>query len=182
MPGIPAPPLRPSQDAVSLDLVFIAANADMEFTTRLPAARHHIQNLLAAFSLALCRQDAVRLADLIRGVRISNGSAPSTDPAQILGWFNANHHPAAQTIHNLSVQFTDGAVHYSGFYQDWNSGPHWNCTAIRSFSGRLKAGHQVWRWEEHSMHLLAPTAPPSDYGLEALQVRPAAEIKTTAPV
>lgn len=42
-----------------------AARTDMEFRSAAAVPRHHVENLLAAFSFAICRRDAAQLGELI---------------------------------------------------------------------------------------------------------------------
>lgn len=150
--------------------VFSAAGVDMEFNSALPAARHYLENLLAAFSLAVCSRDKPRLSELTRSVAIGLGGpmgrpgAMSAD--QIIAWFA---HPASrttQTITNLSARFFGNSVVYTATYQDWEweSGPR--CFALGAYRGRLKAGPTVWNWEEHALIKLSEPALRDD-GLSA---------------
>lgn len=145
----------PDEMPVSLaEHIYAAARADLEYGTSLTAARHHIENLLGAFSYAVCSRDANALEELTRDVAVSlNEHIPcgKSKAAKIIDWF-ANTGPATtQTITNISLRFGESNVLYSGTYQDWNMEYMPRCTAIGRFTGRLKAGPQVWRWEEHGV-------------------------------
>lgn len=140
--------------------ILAAARADMEFRTNLTAARHHLANLLNAFSDAVCRMDAEALDELMRTVCvILDGHPESEEPAstRIIDWFG---HPrgTVQTVSNLSIRFSDGTVLYSATYQDWDAKGEPRCTDIGRYAGRLKAGPQVWRWEEHRITRLTSLA------------------------
>jgi hypothetical protein len=132
--------------------IYSAARADMEFATSLTAARHHIENLLNAFSHAVCSRDTSALEELIRDVTVSlNGHIPcgTSKAANIMDWFDHTDPATTQTITNISLRFDENNVLYSASYQDWNTESLPQCTAVGRFTGRLKAGPQVWRWEEH---------------------------------
>lgn len=133
--------------------IYAAARTDMEFGTSLTAARHHIENLLNAFSYAVCSRDANSLEELTRNLSVSlNDHIPcgTSRAVKIIDWFA--HDPATtQTITNISLRFRENNVLYSATYQDWSTEFTPQCTAIGRFTGRLKAGPQVWRWEEHKI-------------------------------
>lgn len=134
--------------------IFAAARAELEFRTNLTAARHHIENLLTAFSHAVCSRDAHALGELTGGVAVSlDGHIPcgKSKPAKIIDWFAHTDPATTQTIPNISLRFGESVALYSATYQDWETGPTPRCTAIGRFHGRLKAGPQVWRWEEHGV-------------------------------
>lgn len=65
-------PTIPAEMPVSLaEHIYAAARADMEFGTSLTAAQHHIENLLSAFSHAVCNRDADALGELTHHVTVS---------------------------------------------------------------------------------------------------------------
>lgn len=150
-------PRTPDVVPVSLgDHIFAAARADMEFQNTLAALRHYLENLLAAFSYAVCSRDTGRLGQLIKGVSISLHGCPechpgSPGPEQIISWFGHTAPIMRQTITNISVQYGQDSVLYSAVYQDWEAGPSPRCTALGTFQGKLTTGHQVWRWAEHTV-------------------------------
>lgn len=134
--------------------VYAAARADMEFRTSLTAARHHIENLLNGFSHAVCSRDANTLEEMTRNLTVSlNDHIPGgrSKAAKIIDWFAHTDPATTQTITNVSLRFHENKVLYSATYQDWNTEFLPKCTAIGRFTGRLKAGPQVWRWEEHGV-------------------------------
>ncbi|WP_458112238.1 hypothetical protein M1D88_18620 [Arthrobacter sp. R1-13] len=145
----------PDEMAVVLaEHIYAAARADMEFVTSLTSARHHIENLLSAFSHAVCVRDASALEELIRDVAVSlDGHIPcgTSKAAKIMDWFDGTDPATTQTITNISLRFDENNVLYSATYQDWNTASPPQCMAIGRFTGRLKAGPQVWRWEEHKV-------------------------------
>lgn len=133
---------------------YLAARADMEFRTNLTAARHYVENLLTAFSYAVCSRNALMLTGLTGTVAVSlDGDLQSGESKseRIIEWFAHSGLPTIQTITNISLGFGDGSALYSATYQDWESGPVPRCIAIGMYQGRLKAGPQVWRWEEHQV-------------------------------
>lgn len=137
--------------------IYAAARVDMEFQNNLASARHYVENLLNAFSQAVCTRNEPALEELVRSVAIGlagDTSRSRATPERIIGWFGHTNAIAAQTISNISVRFEDKAVFYSAVYQDWETGPPPYCSAIGKFNGRLRTGPQVWRWEEHEMTAL----------------------------
>ncbi|MEO5314721.1 hypothetical protein PV772_11475 [Pseudarthrobacter sp. CC12] len=135
--------------------VLNAARADMEFKTSLPALRHYLENLLAAFAHAVVSRDDQYLDGLMKGVTVRlegclacTGSRPGGAP--IISWFSVGSVSRRQTVTNLSVHFEEGFVLYSAIYQDWETTPAPRCIAMGTYRGRLKPERQVWRWVEHS--------------------------------
>jgi len=142
--------------------IFSAARADMEFNSTLPAARHYVENLLAAFSHAVCSRQASRLRELTQCVAVGLGglaSCPgSHTPEQIIAWFGHMAPATTQVITNLSLGFFENSVVYTATYQDWETDSWPQCSAIGAYHGRLKAGPTVWRWEEHTITKLSGRA------------------------
>lgn len=135
---------------------FAAARGDMEYRTALPAARHYIENLLAAFSHAVCTRDTGHLGELTKGTSISlEGPRASVsdpnDPKQIMAWFGSASSVTTQLISNMSIQRVEDSVVYIAHFQEWETEPHLTCTAVGTYHGRLQAGPQVWRWTDHGV-------------------------------
>lgn len=142
--------------------VFSAARADMEVHTALPAARHYLENLLAAFSNAICDRDVARLGELTRSVSIGLGGPVAdpgvTDADRIIRWFAQKAVLTAQTITNLSVRCLENSIVYTAVYQDWRLNPRPECLSVGTYQGRLRAGPTVWKWEEHAIFKLSATS------------------------
>jgi hypothetical protein len=127
----------------------------MEFETSLPALRHYLENLLAAFTHAIVSQDDQYLGELMKRVTVGLEGCPACTssrpgPGQIISWFGVGAASRRQTITNLSVYFEEDFVLYSAIYQDWETTPAPRCIAMGTYRGRLKAERQVWRWVGHS--------------------------------
>lgn len=101
--------------------IFSAARADMEFNSTLPAARHYVENLLAAFSHAVCSRNASCLRELTQRVAVGLGGRASRpgphDPEQIIAWFGHTAPATTQVITNLSLGFFENAVVYTAIYK-----------------------------------------------------------------
>ena len=95
-------PMAAETESVHLgDRVLAATRADMEFKTALPALRHYLDNLLAAFSYAVSSRDDHHLGELIGGVEVRlkgcttcSRSLPSAK--QIISWFSLGATPRRQ--------------------------------------------------------------------------------------
>lgn len=138
------------------DQILAAASSDMEFTNPLPVLRHYLENLLAAFSHAICTRNTQYIDEMTGLVDVRLEGCPqcsnsSPTPGQLISWFGHGATPMRQTVTNLSIQYVGDSVLYSAQYQDWETAPQPRCMAIGTYHGRLKAGHQVWKWVEHSM-------------------------------
>lgn len=167
------PPLRP---LTALDIpielsdrIYSAARQDLEFKSSLAVARHHIENLLAAFSHAVATRDEDSLATIIRTTRISVEEAELA--SEVLGarcvidWLAPWSRNVLLTTNGLSVQFSGRSVLYAATYQTWeisteaNSWPE--CASIGTLQGCLESGPQVWTWTEHTMrHLVGQVGEP----------------------
>jgi hypothetical protein len=161
--------------------IFSAARADMEFNSTLPEARHYVENLLTAFSHAVCSRNTSLLGELTQHVAVGLGT-PATlpgprDPGQIIDWFAHSAPTTTQIVTNLSLGFFEDAVTYTAIYQDWEpeSGPR--CSALGTYHGRLKAGPTVWRWEEHTVTRLSARIAQTDYKPGAITPRAAETFK-----
>lgn len=68
----------------------LAAQQDLEFKSSLAVARHHIENLLAAFSHAVATRDEDSLAMITHTTRISvqrtNQASKGLDVRRIIDW------------------------------------------------------------------------------------------------
>jgi hypothetical protein len=152
------------------DRIYSAARQALEFKSSLVVARHHMENLLAAFSHAVATRDEDSLATIIRTTRISVEEAKHASEVlgarNVIDWFAPWSRNVLLTTHGLSVQFSGHSVLYAAAYQTWeisteaNSSPV--CTSIGSLHGCLEPGPQVWRWTEHTMrHLLGQAGDPT---------------------
>lgn len=162
--------------SVLTEHIHAAARADLEFQTSLTAARHHFENLLNAFSQAVCNRDVHRLGELTGTVAVSlNGDCQRGDTkhGRIIAWFGHENPATTQTITNISLRLDNRSVIYSATYQDWVSEPAPRCTAMGTFQGRLHAGPQVWRWQEHTINKFSDLAELSaiDHHLSSPPVR-----------
>jgi hypothetical protein len=168
------PPLRPLTvldiPTELSDRIYSAARQDLEFKSRLTVARHHIENLLPAFSHAVATRDEDSRARIIRTTRISVEEAKHASEGlcalNVIDWLAPWSRNVLLTANGLSVQFSGRSVLYAAAYQTWeisteaNSSPV--CTSIGSLHGCLKPGPQVWRWTEHTMrHLLGQAGDPT---------------------
>ncbi|MDT0196712.1 hypothetical protein Q9R30_15250 [Arthrobacter sp. AB6] len=123
----------------------------MEFQTRMPAARHYIENLLAAFNLAVGTGNTEALAILTQNVAVTLQSM-AAEPTDVISFLTPDYGKAIQTITNLSLTPEESCVHYTGTYQIWmieDRKPA--CAALGHVQGTLEAGPQVWRWVRHSI-------------------------------
>lgn len=126
--------------------IYTAAGAEIEFRTHLTAARHHIENLLSAFTHAFCSRDADALGELTGHVTVSlNAHVPSGEskPAKIIDWFAHADHAITQTITNISLPSGASAVLYSATYQNWDTRRAPRCTSMGTFTGPLNTGPQA---------------------------------------
>lgn len=172
------PPLRPPRPLCSTlniptelsDRIYSAARQDLEFKSSLAVARHHIENLLAAFSHAVATRDEDSLTTIIRATRISVEEAEYASEGlgarSVIDWLAPWSRNVLLTTNGLSVQFSGHSVLYAAAYQTWeistetNSSPA--CTSIGTLHGWLESGPQVWRWTEHTMrHLLGQAGEPT---------------------
>ncbi len=117
--------------------------------------RHHVENLLSAFALAISTRDEDLMGELIRGVDIRFGRDihSSTDPGPegIIDRFEDRRRSTVQTVSNIGVKLSGSRAHYVATFQDWDLESEPTCTSIGSYEGRLIAGPQVWRWTEHAI-------------------------------
>ena len=143
--------------------VLAAGRADMEFQTRLPAARHYVENLLAAFNAAVSTGDCAALKDLTQTVAVTLHDGCKQvpgGPEDVIKLLGPAHGKAVHTLTNLSLTTGEGSVHYAATYQIWTLGTaRLECTGRGHLHGRLVAGPQVWRWESHSITPLAGNHP-----------------------
>lgn len=136
--------------------VLAATRADMEFKSPLAVLRHHVENLLAGFSLAICTRNEGYLKELVGRVDVRLEGCPecskcSSTPDRLISWFGHRAPLTRQIITNLTLQSAGDSVLYSAVYQDWEAAPQPRCIAIGTYRGCLKAGPQVWRWTEHAI-------------------------------
>ncbi|MGX9899611.1 hypothetical protein ACW0JT_06350 [Arthrobacter sp. SA17] len=142
---------------------------DLEFKSSLAVARHHIENLLAAFSHAAATRDEDSLAMIIRSTRISieraDQASTELDVSRVINWLAPWNRNVLLTTTGLSVHFYGSSVRYSAIYQIWevetetNSSPA--CTSMGTLHGCLATGPQVWTWTDHTMrHLLGQASEP----------------------
>src|SRR4051812_44837491 len=85
--------------------VLDAARADMEFNTSLPAIRHYLENLLAAFTYAVFSLDDRYVGELMNGVAVRLEGCPGCSsskpsPEKIISWFSVGARSRRQTITN----------------------------------------------------------------------------------
>lgn len=142
--------------------IYAAVAGGMEFRSPLATARHHIENLLTAFGLAVSRNDASNLEKLTRSVRVELDGPyglPQACAEEIIRWFDQESRESLQTLSNLSVRYAAQAVVYTAIYQMWDLNHEARCTRIGIYRGKLSAGPQVWRWEEHGITTLGPDRP-----------------------
>lgn len=163
------------------DRIYSAARQDLEFRSSLVVARHHLENLLAAFSHAVVTRDEDSLTTILRTTQVSVGAVKHASETlgarNVIDWFAPGNRNVLLTTHGLSVQFSGNSVLYTAAYQTWETSTDANsspvCTSIGSLHGCLQPGPQVWRWTEHTMrHLLGrahdPTADTSPEAKEPL--------------
>ena len=142
------------------NLVLPAAIQDMEFRSSLPAARHYVENLLAAFSAAVGTTDTAKLIQLLQGVDIrvdGRELQPGQGPEQVVSQFSPEGHPSLIVTNNLSVRHADGGLMYTCTYQAWSADTPVSFTT-GTLQGRLNTGPQVWKWASHDIHRWGKTA------------------------
>lgn len=148
-----------SKERVPLALpssLLVEAARDMEPRTNLTAARHYIQNLMAAFANFVTTRDVPAMSRLLGLCRVTHhplkGGANLLNtrlPGGLLSWCNGS---AMLTTTDLSVWNEDRDVVYHCTYQIWQPGKIAPLTAMGTFAGRLESGPQAWRWLEHHIH------------------------------
>jgi hypothetical protein len=115
--------------------------------------RHHVENLLSLWCSAVDAGDCGLLRELL-----GDGS-PCTDngcftpvSAGMSGFlclYPQGKAKSRRTFSNLSVWRDSDFGYYSASIQTWTLDSQWICTDFSSYEGRLKAGPQVWRWDQH---------------------------------
>ncbi|WP_248761221.1 hypothetical protein [Pseudarthrobacter sp. SSS035] len=145
-----------ADDFEMADIVMSSVRQGMETAVSTHAiVRHHVENLLSAFALAISTRDEDLLGELIRGVQIRFGRDihSSTDPGPegIIDRFEDRRRSTVQTVSNIGVKLSGRCAHYVATFQDWDLESEPTCTSIGSYEGCLIAGPQVWRWTEHAI-------------------------------
>jgi hypothetical protein len=115
--------------------------------------RHHVENLLSLWCSAADAGDCGLLRELLgdaspctNGECFAPGSAGMSEfPCQ----YPQGPVKSTRVFSNVSVWRDSDFGYYSAFVQTWTLGSQWMCTEISSYQGRLKAGPQVWRWDQH---------------------------------
>lgn len=143
-----------------LPVAGLAANQEMVFSSRLPEARHYIENLLAALCHWVAEENSRELDRLMKGVRLTGRSASGDGvqipPAELCQAMSLGHRGLLLTTSNLQVHFDNGSVIYSCVVQLWDEPAGTSCVSRGTFRGRLEAGPQVWRWVDHEYSLTRP--------------------------
>lgn len=133
--------------------ILTAAQQDMEFHSRLAAARHHLENLLAGLSATIAAADPDKLAALLRGARLiaeeHDGSRCLMSPDEAIRRLAPDGRHVILTTSNLSLMYSGPDVEYTGSYQRWTTETGPDCARLGTFGGRLITGPQVWKWSEH---------------------------------
>ncbi|MBT8163591.1 MULTISPECIES: hypothetical protein [Arthrobacter] len=127
-----------------------ALRQDLEVHTKLATARHHIENLLAAFSHAIAGNHQDLLTALLRNVRVTlvgsehcHELAPVVRLLQLVApsgtrvWFLTS---------NLGVAYEDRDVTFTAVYQILDAGSRHNRLGIGSIRGSLRSGAETWTW------------------------------------
>jgi hypothetical protein len=117
--------------------------------------RHHVENLLSLWCSAADAGDCRLLRELL------GHASPCTDneclpPGSAGIWEFPCQYPqgpvkSMRVFSNVTVWRDGDFGYYSALVQTWKLGSRWMCTEINPHEGRLKAGPQVWRWDQHQV-------------------------------
>ncbi|MFF1831478.1 hypothetical protein [Paenarthrobacter sp. NPDC058040] len=115
------------------------------------AVRHYVENLLAAFALALTLHDTDALERLLKGVSLGFHHADCTLTPRELMSQTVESGVSFVTISNVNVLRSGKSAAYHCFYQVWGQSVGRTCHGMGTLKGLLRAGPQVWRWTEHTV-------------------------------
>lgn len=120
--------------------------------------RHHVENLLSLWCSAVDAGDCGLLRELL------GDSSPCMDNecftpgsagmSEFLCLYPQGPDKSTRVFSNLSVWRENDFGYYSASVQTWTLGSQWICTDFSSYEGRLKAGPQVWRWDQHRVRTI----------------------------
>jgi hypothetical protein len=120
--------------------------------------RHHVENLLSLWCSASDAGDCGSLRELLGDASpfIDNecctpGSEGMSDCLRLYPQGKAK---STRVFSNLSVWRDSDFGYYSASVQTWTLESQWICTDFSSYEGRLKAGPQVWRWDQHRVRTI----------------------------
>lgn len=124
----------------------------------LTTLRHHVENLLSLWCTALDTNDLGLLCELLGDASLYVDDAPvapgSPGMKEFLHGCPPDSGTSSRIFTNLRIWCGGGFGYYSSVVQTWTLGPEWTCTNFSSYEGRLKAGPQVWRWDQHRVRTL----------------------------
>jgi hypothetical protein len=119
----------------------------------LSTLRHHVENLLSLWCSALDANDSGLLSELLGGASLYVDGAPMSpaepDLTVLLRRCPPEAGKSSRMYTNLRIWRDSGFGYYSCIVQTWTRGPEWTCADFSSYEGRLRAGPQVWRWDQH---------------------------------
>jgi hypothetical protein len=120
--------------------------------------RHHVENLLSSWCSAADAGDCGLLRELFGGVSLCIDHECFTPGSASMSEFVCLNPqgPAKSTrvFANLRVWRDTDFGYYSATVQTWVLGSEWVCTDFSSCEGRLRAGPQVWRWDQHRVRTI----------------------------
>ncbi|MGO4455300.1 hypothetical protein [Arthrobacter sp. RAF14] len=138
-----------------------ALEQEMIPNSTLPAARHFVENLLAAIARSISINDREGLSSLLHGVQITiDHDEPTSGPGTaslLLDVFRDVRPISCMTIGNLSFSLAGPDITYAGSYQLWGASAPYICVEIGVVDGKLEAGPQVWYWKE--LNIIRSTQP-----------------------
>lgn len=120
--------------------------------------RHHVENLLSLWCSAADAGDCGLLHELLGDASpcMDNECFTPGSPgmSEFLCQYPQGPDKSTRVFSNLSVWRDSDFGYYSASVQTWTLGSQWICTDFSSYEGRLKAGPQVWRWDQHRVRTM----------------------------
>lgn len=120
--------------------------------------RHHVENLLSLWCSAADAGDCGLLRELLGDASPCMDNECFTPRSAGTSEFLCQHPQgrdrSTRLFSNLRVWRDGDFGYYSATVQTWTVGSELVCTDFSSCEGRLKAGPQVWRWEQHRVRTI----------------------------